>query len=164
MVLPVFTTVSEFLTRIVENTFLYYPIERFVVPYEIILTRTIISFFGIETIGGQRIFQIIKDGIPQGIDVSWNCVGWQSFVILVLSLKSGLSHEFGRWDRLQIVALGLIGTFMLNLLRISLVVLVFYFWGKLPATIIHNYGSVILTILWLFLFWWFIYSYVSDAK
>ena len=62
------------------------------------------------------------------------------------------------------MALGLIGTFMLNLLRISLVVLVFYFWGKLPATIIHNYGSVILTILWLFLFWWFIYSYVSDAK
>src|SRR3989344_6387449 len=149
MVMPFFSTFNELLTRIIENTFLYKPIELFIVPYEINLVRTIISFFGIESIGGQKIFQIIKDGIPQGIYISWNCIGWQSFLILVVSLKTGLTDNFIKTSKIEIVILGILGTFLINILRISLVVLVFYFFGRLPAIILHDYGSILITILWL---------------
>ena len=62
MVLPFFVTFNEFLTRIVESTFLFKAIEKLIVPYEVMLVRTIISFFSVQTQPGT--VSVIRNGIP----------------------------------------------------------------------------------------------------
>jgi len=162
MVLPLWATFNEFLTRFVENFYLFGPIQKVVVPYEVMLVRTIISFFGIQTQAGT--VAIVRDGVPQGTFISWNCVGWQSFVILLISLKAGFAEGFTKASKLQALVLALLGTFFMNLARISLVIIILYYFGKSPSAIIHDYLSIAITIIWLFFFWWFSYSFVLETK
>lgn len=162
MILPFLTTFNEFLTRIVESTFLYIPIKNIVVPYEVMLVRTILSFFNIETLPGT--ISIIKNGVVSGMYISWNCIGWQSFVILLISLKTGLSGDFTRTSVFGAAAMGLLGTFFINLFRITLVIILLYFFGKAPAIFFHDYSSVIISIVWLFAFWWFSYNFILEPN
>lgn len=103
MVLPFVVTFNEFLTRIVESTFLFRALEKVVVPYEVMLVRTIIAYFGIETAKGT--VAVVKDGVPTGTYIAWNCIGWQSLVILLFSLKSGLVKGFTRGSKLEAMML-----------------------------------------------------------
>ncbi len=162
MVLPFVTTFNEFLTRIVEDTSLYKLIQGFIVPYEVTQVKTILSLVGIDTLPGAVSF--VKNGDIQKVNITWNCIGWQSFVILLISLKSGFSDKFGALNKIEILLIGVLGTFLMNLVRISLVIIVLYFFGEFPAIIFHNYGSIIMTIGWLFFFWWFVYSYVLEER
>lgn len=162
MVLPFVVTFNEFLTRIVESTFIFRSIEKIIVPYEVILVRTIISFFGIET--AQGTVEVVKDGVNQYTYIAWNCIGWQSVVILLFSLKSGLVRGFTRGSKLEALSLAIIGTFVINLLRISAILIILYYFGKQPAAFFHNYVSIVITTAWLFFFWWFSYSFVLEAK
>lgn len=162
MVLPFLTTFNELLTRIVLKTELFRFIEKLVVPYETTLVRGILSLFGVETVPGT--VSIVKNGRVDSIFIAWNCVGWQSFIILLFSLKAGFGSNFTRVSRLETLLLGVTGTFLINLFRIAAVIIVFFYFGKVPATIIHDYSSVLITILWLFFFWWFAYSFVLEEK
>ena len=162
MLLPFVTTFNELLTRIVEDSLLYRPIEMFLVPYEVMLVRTIVSFFGVETLPGT--VSVLRNGVNQGTFLSWNCIGWQSFVILLLSLKTGLLGNFTRFSRLSVVIIGILGTFFINLFRISLVLILLYYFGKAPSLVFHDYAAVFISILWLFFFWWFSYAYILEEK
>jgi len=162
MLLPFVTTFNEFLTKIVEKTSLYRLIQATLIPYETMLVRTIISFFGIETAPGT--VAIVKNGVPQGTYIAWNCIGWQSLVILLLSLKVGFQGSFTKLSVLQAAIFGILGTFLINIFRISIIIILLYYFDRLPAMIFHDYSSVILTILWLFFFWWFSYSFVLETK
>lgn len=159
MILPFFTTFSEFLTRIVENIKLYKAIENFVVPYEIKLVEVVLHIFGIKTIAGNgSIFSIVKNEVPIGIQISWNCIGWQSLILLIITLFTGLQGPYTKTSKLECMLVGILGTFLMNIFRVSIVLLVLYFFGKLPAIIFHDYGSTLMIIVWLFFFWWMSYS------
>lgn len=162
MILPFVTTFNELLTRIVENSLLYRPIEKYFVPYEVELVRTIISFFSIKTDPGT--INIVKNGVNLGTFISWNCIGWQSFVVLLLSLNTGLTGNFTLISKIQAALFGIIGTFLFNLFRISSILILLYYFGKAPAVIIHDYASVFISIIWLFFFWWFSYSFILEEN
>ena len=162
MVLPFFVTFNEFLTRIVESTSLFRFIEKIVVPYEVMLVRTIISFFGVETQPGT--VAVIKDGVNQYTYIAWNCIGWQSLVILFVSLKGGLVSGFTRASRLEALTFALVGTFLMNLARISAILIILYYFGKGPSAFFHNYISILITGAWLFFFWWVSYSFVLEEQ
>lgn len=162
MVLPFFVTFNEFLTRIVESTSLFRFIEKLIVPYEVMLTRTIISFFGVETQPGT--VSVIRNGIPAYTYIAWNCIGWQSLVILLVSLKAGFVREFTTMSRIEALVFALVGTFLMNLARISSILIILYYFGKQPAAFFHNYVSILITGGWLFFFWWFVYRFVLEEK
>ena len=162
MVLPFFVTFNEFLTRIVESTSLFRFIERLIVPYEMMLVRTIISFFGVETQLGT--VSVIRNGVPAYTYIAWNCIGWQSLVILLVSLKAGLVGGFTKSSRLETLVFALVGTFLMNLARISAILIILYYFGKGPASFFHNYVSIIITTAWLFGFWYFAYSFILEEK
>lgn len=162
MLLPFLTTFNELLTRIVLRTELFRFIENLVVPYETVLVRGILSLWGVETVPGT--VSIIKNGRVDNIFIAWNCVGWQSVIILLVSLKAGFSGNFTKISRLETLLLGVLGTFLINLFRIAAIIIVFFYFGKVPAMVIHDYSSVLITILWLFFFWWFSYKFVLEEK
>lgn len=160
MIFPFFRTFEEFMTRIVEITGFYQPIKTYIVPYEISLVRKILFLSGIQTLPDSVSYY--KNGDLQNMFIAWNCIGWQSVIIVIFSLKAGLTRNFTNWSRLQAVLIGIFGTFLMNLFRIAFVIILFYYWGELPAMIFHDYLSLFLTIAWLFFFWWFVYNFVLE--
>jgi exosortase/archaeosortase family protein len=96
--------------------------------------------------------------------ISWNCIGWQSLVLFFLTLFTGLQGSYKWGGRVQTIILGILGTFILNIFRITLVALIAFYLGRLPAIIFHDYFSTMMIILWLFFFWWFAYSFVLETK
>ena len=107
---------------------------------------------------------VIKDGVNQYTYIAWNCIGWQSLVILFVSLKGGLVSGFTKSSRLEALTFALVGTFLMNLARISAILIILYYFGKQPAAFFHNYVSIVITISWLFFFWWFSYTFVLEEK
>ena len=83
-------------------------------------------------------------------------------VILLVSMATGLQGEYTLRSRLETVALGVLGIAMLNILRITVVAVVAYLFGQLPAVIVHDYGSVIATVAFLMAFWAFAYNVVLE--
>ncbi len=161
MTLPFLVTFDELLTRIVERIGAYMFIQKLIVPYEIRLVSVIIALFGIH-------FQAYENGmLIHGVflEMTWNCIGWQSIFMLGISLVVGLrSGSYTKFSVLKTILLGILGTFWVNLIRLSFIVLLFSYARPLYAIVYHNYLAALVIVLWLFVYWWFAYSFVLDVK
>ena len=107
---------------------------------------------------------VIKDGVNQYTYIAWNCIGWQSLVILFVSLKGGVVSRFYTTNKPEALTFALVGTFLMNLARISAILIILYYFGKQPAAFFHNYVSIVITLLWLLFFWWFSYMFVLETR
>lgn len=165
MSLPLFTTFNEILTKVVEGTGAYELLSKYIVPFETRAVSLVLQPFGVNskpTIS--HLFIERPDGSSTGIYFSWNCLGWQSGILLLLTLFTGLAGSHTIASKIETITLGLSGTFLINLVRISVVVVIAYYFGQFPATIVHDYGGTLFTVLWFFFFWWFAYSYVLEDR
>ena len=160
MVLPFFVTFNDILTRIVMKVELYRFIQEKVVPMEIKMVSVPMNLIGIKSglLGGYLALQKGSDIFL--VEIAWNCIGWQSMIILILSFFTGLFGRYTRWSKAQVIIAGVCGTFLMNIIRIVLVALFAYYFGQFPAIIFHDYGSIIITIAWLIFFWWFAFAYI----
>jgi len=77
-------------------------------------------------------------------------VGWQSLILLGLSLIVGLRGPMTVTDRIQVIAVGVLGTVLINIARITVVCLLAALAGYLPAVLFHDYGGTLLLVAWLF--------------
>ena len=85
--LPHIQTANELMTNIALRTGAYSFIERFIVPS---MTRMVASIllnvFGVKTsFSGGSLF-VFTETLPYELNLSWNCVGWQSLVLLAFTL------------------------------------------------------------------------------
>ena len=53
---------------------------------------------------------------------------------------------------------------MVNILRISLIILLFRFFGVSIGLVAHDYDTLLTNTGWLFVFWWFSYAYILEAR
>jgi len=164
MAMPLFTTFNEILTKIAEKTGAYAFLTRNVVPFETRAVSLIVKPLGIDakpTIS--NLFIDRPDGSKTNIFFSWNCLGWQSAILLLLTLITGLSGNYSIGRKVETILLGLSGTFLINLIRISVVVVIAYYFGQLPATLVHDYGGTLFTVAWFFFYWWFSYTFILES-
>jgi exosortase/archaeosortase family protein len=91
--------------------------------------------------------------MPVKIYINWNCIGWQSFILLALTIVTGLQGPYTRRSKLITILIGLEGTFLVNIVRILLPTLLAYYMGYIPAIIFHDYMGTLLTLLWIGGFW-----------
>lgn len=163
MSLPLFTTFNELLTKIAEGTGMYRLLADEIVPFQTRVVSLVLSPFGIKGLPTNTSV-IIRDQLGKTTNVffSWNCLGWQSAVLLFLTFLTGLSGNHPLGSKLETVLLGMTGTFLINVVRISVVTIIAFYFGQLPAIIIHDYGGTLFTVLWFFLFWWVSYRYILD--
>jgi exosortase/archaeosortase family protein len=165
MFLPFVTTFNEILTKVVERAGWYGTIREWLVPYLVRMVTMVLHFFGVLTEQSMQTITVRPNAMTAGgsiVYISWNCIGWQSFLLFILTLFTGLQGNFKLRTKLYTVLFGLLGTFWMNVFRISFIVLVAHWWGRLPAVIFHDYGSTILIVLWLFFFWWVSYTYLLE--
>jgi len=63
---------------------------------------------------------------------------------------------------METILIGLLGTFLVNMARLALIVIILAYSRPLFAVVYHDYLAAIVTILWLFGFWYFAYSFVLE--
>jgi len=163
LILPFITTFNEFLTSVVMKIRLYRLIQDFIVPYQVKMITVILRLFGITAYPGLTTVSFGRV-VGSSVEISWNCIGWQSLVLLVISLFTGLQGPYKIYTKLQTVLIGFLGTFLVNLIRITLVILITYYFGRLAGVVFHDYFSTIMIIAWLFFFWWFAFNFVLERR
>ena len=155
LVLPFITIFNEFLTKAVIELRL----DRILTEVRFIALT--LAPFGIHAEVTDTALYLTSptSSFPIPVYISWNCVGWQSFILFGITLITGLQGRIPRRRKLQVIAVGLLGTFWMNLLRMSSVALVAYFFGRLPAVVFHDYGGTLIILVWLVVFWYALFNY-----
>ncbi len=160
VVLPFVSTFDDLLTSIGMKLGIAAPLES-IVPAEVHVTVALLAALGIHAAtAGNELVVWNSSGAPQTLFISWNCVGWQSLILLALSLIVGLRGQMPGWSRLEIVMLGITGTILVNLVRIALVCLLAATGGYLPAVLFHDYGGTLLIVGWLCSFWFIAFTWL----
>jgi exosortase/archaeosortase family protein len=133
-------------------------------PIEAALAAALLQVLGVDAAASGSRLVTSAGGLHQTLVVAWNCSGWQAFLLLVASFGIGLRREQPLLARIEVAALGLVGTLLCNVLRIAAVAFIAARFGYVPALLFHDYGGVLLGVAWLFLFWEVAYRYVlSEA-
>ncbi len=163
MLLPFVTTFNELLTSWALALGANNPLQG-IVPIE---TRMVVGLLGAAGIhaaaSGSHLVIWDSAGSMHTLFISWNCIGWQSLILLGVSFLSGLRGQQTVEARVQVVLIGVAGTMLLNLMRVAAVAAIAATFGQTPATIFHDYGGTILVVVWLFAFWIFAQRFILVA-
>jgi len=161
MVLPFVVSFNEALTKGVEKLGWYMWVQEKVVPVEVKMVGVLVRPFGID-------YQAHIEGLTVNgtyARLTWNCIGWQSLLLLLISLIVGLSAgKYTLVSKVETVLIGLLGTFIVNLLRMVLIVVILAVSRPLFAVVFHDYLAAVVTVVWLVFFWWFSYTFVLEER
>jgi len=154
LVLPFVTTFNDLLTAWAMQVSIVGPLAS-VAEMEARMATGLLELVGVHAAAGGGGHLLVQDfhGREQQLFITWNCVGWQSLVLLGLSFLTGLRGTHPWPARFQVLAIGLLGTLLVNVLRITLVCLLAALAGRVPAILFHDYGGTLLILVWLFGFW-----------
>src|SRR2546425_6999741 len=135
VVLPFVSTFDDALTAVGTRLGIATPLQA-IVPAEVRVTVAILGALGIHAASaGDQLVVWNSHGTPQTLFISWNCVGWQSLILLGLSLIVGLRGQMTLATRLEVIAFGVAGTVLVNVARITTVCLLAALAGYLPAVL-----------------------------
>jgi exosortase/archaeosortase family protein len=164
MVLPLVTTFDDFLTSWALQLGANNPLQA-IVPVEARMVVGLLGWFGVRAAASGN-YMVVWDGSGalHTLLISWNCIGWQSLILLGMSFVSGLRGEQPLEARVQIVFIGVAGTMLLNLMRVAAVAALAATWGQTPAVLFHDYGGTILVVGWLFAFWIFVQRWILNPE
>jgi exosortase/archaeosortase family protein len=153
IVLPFMTTFNEFLTKVVESLHFVNAMQSVAAPFVVKTLAVILRAIGMPAaIDGSHLY-LTGGWMPVKVYINWNCIGWQSFILLALTIVTGLQGPYTRRSKLITVLIGLEGTFVVNIVRILIPTLLAYHMGYIPAIIFHDYMGTLLTLLWIGGFW-----------
>jgi exosortase/archaeosortase family protein len=158
IILPFVTTFNEFLTKVVESFELVALIQGFIAPFIVRIVAVLLRTLGVPvSISGSNLF-LTGGWMPLRVYINWNCIGWQSFVLLAFTFLTGLQGPYTRRSKLMTVLIGLEGTFLLNILRILIPTLLAGNSGYLQAILFHDYLGTLFTLLWMGIFWNYVFE------
>ena len=163
MLLPLVTTFDDLLTSWALALGANNPLQS-VVPAEARMVVSLLGLVGVRAAAsGSHIVVWDAAGSMHTLFISWNCIGWQSLVLVGVSFLSGLRGDQPLEARVQVVLIGIAGTMLLNLVRVAAVAAIGATVGVGPATFFHDYGGTLLVIGFLFGFWMFVQRWILVA-
>ena len=164
IVLPFVTSFNELLTKIVESLRLVAVIQGVVAPFVVRVVSVVLQALGMPTSIDGSFLYLDGGWMPLRIYINWNCVGWQSFILLVFTLVTGLQGPYTLSSKLLTVLIGFEGTFLVNVVRITIPAVLAYHRGYIPAIVFHDYVGTVLTLLWMGVFWSFAFENILMQK
>lgn len=160
MLLPLVTTFDDLLTTWAMQLGANNPLQA-IVPIEARMVVGLLGLAGVHAAAsGSHLVVWDGSGAMHTLFISWNCIGWQSLVLLGVSFVSGLRGRHSLEARAQIIVIGVAGTMLLNLLRVAAVAGIAATIGVTPAVLFHDYGGTLLIIGFLFGFWIFVQRWI----
>lgn len=165
ILLPFWTSFQDALTRLVMRIELYKSLQDVIVPYELRVIGTLLTLVGLPIRVGNAYIEWTKaGGGNEVIYLAWNCIGWQSFLLLMASIVFGFGRKYTISSQALSLVFGIAGLFLVNVTRLAFTALLAVYAPKVFTIIFHNYLAALATIVWLFFFWWFSYSFVLEAR
>ncbi|HKZ34700.1 MAG TPA: exosortase/archaeosortase family protein [Patescibacteria group bacterium] len=168
VLLPFVTTFNSVLTSLINQIGWYKKLQEFAVPFEARFIVIVLRFIGIPSYlaqpGDTMSFYVLKEYEYWPVQLQWNCLGWQSLLLLTISFLAGLQGNFSLRSKIECIFIGVLGTFLVNIARMVFITAGVYYVNTIFANLIHDYFAALTTIIWLLLFWWFSYSYVLETK
>lgn len=166
VVLPFVTTFNSVLTALINKIGLYRNLQETIVPFESRLIVLVVRFLGVSAflapVGERASFYLLKGSQYFPVELQWNCLGWQSLLLLGLSFVVGFQGHFTRLSKFECFLIGVLGTFLINIFRMVLITVGIYYVNTVFALLIHDYFAALTTVAWLFFFWYFSYSFVLE--
>jgi exosortase/archaeosortase family protein len=163
MLLPLVTTFDDLLAGWALWLGADNPLQA-IVPVEARMVVSLLGLVGVHAAAsGSHLVVWDLAGGMHTLYISWNCIGWQSLVLLGVSLVTGLRGRHSLEARAQVILIGLAATMMLNLLRVAAVAGIAATLGVMPAILFHDYGGTILVVGFLFAFWIFAQRWILDG-
>ena len=164
MLLPFVTTFNDLLTSWALALGADNPLQG-IVPVEARMVVAMLGLIGVHAAAsGSYLMVWDSAGSMHTLFISWNCIGWQSLILLGVSFLSGLRGHQSLEARAQVVFIGIAGTMLLNLMRVAAVAAIAATAGQTPAILFHDYGGTILVVTWLFVFWIFVQRFIFIAS
>ncbi len=164
LILPIFSTFGELLTNLAMTAGFDAWLGQWIAPTEGKLVHGALALVGVPSAYDGSLLYVGTGPSQVSLYISWNCVGWQTLLFLGVSMLTGLQGEYTERSRVETALLGVSGIAVLNVVRITVVALVAYAFGRLPAIIVHDYGSVLATVAFLMAFWIFAYNVVLERR
>lgn len=160
VVLPFVSTFDDVLTSIGMRLGIAGPLQM-IVPAEVRVAVALLGLMGIHAgAAGNQLVVWNSSGATQTLFISWNCVGWQSLILLGISLVVGLRGPMTLASRIEIIAFGIMGTVLINIVRITIVCFLAAEAGYTPAVLFHDYGGTLMLVAWLFTFWFMAFRWL----
>lgn len=160
-ILPLILTFNDILTRFFEGIYLYKFLQDKLVPLQTAIIGVLVKPLGLNFIAYKD--GVLVNGLP--LKFSWNCLGWQSLLLYLITSSFALTgYSYTNFSKIKTFIFGLVGIFWVNILRIYFVVLLAVYAKPLYRFVFHDYLAAILTVVFLFFFWWFAYSYIFDKN
>lgn len=98
------------------------------------------------------------------LDVAGDCTGVQGILAFgLLSTMSVLDVKVKLSRLVPIFAIGFLGAFLINIVRLFSVFLTFEYLGVEAGTTVHVYLGYVLFIVWVLVFWQVAFKYLSPA-
>lgn len=151
-------------TSIVLHSGFFHSIQKLISPPEVRAIVFILQLLHIKASGSQSAISIIKEGQWQNFAIGWNCTGWQSLLILLISFIVLLQYKIIVYRKVFIILTGLIWMFMVNISRISLEIVLFHKAGLKPAIIFHDYFATLFIFIMFAIFWLIIYRSMLKSQ
>lgn len=167
-VLPFVVTFSAVLTEIFNKIEAYVWLQDKIVPFEARMVAVLlkaVKINGLVTPGNHFAMLLERPGqsyLPVALE--WNCLGWQSLLLLGLSFATGLQGKWKALSKVETIILGIVGTFLVNVFRMAFITGLAYYINSVAAMIVHDYFAAFIALVWLIFFWWFSYSFILESK
>lgn len=167
-VLPTVVTFSAMITSLFNHMQWYVLLQKYVVPFESRLVAVMIKPIGItalipsDTTSVSLLLKKPHDYVP--IVLEWNCLGWQSMLLLLITLATGLRGKYSFVSKCEVILFGILGTFLINIFRMAFIVIVAFYWNSFAVFIVHDYFATFIALLWMIFYWWFAYRFILEEK
>jgi exosortase/archaeosortase family protein len=150
---PLVATLDDLLAALAQSSGLDALVAGIAAP-EARVVAAALNLVGVRAASDGAILWVFGDH-PVKLVIGWNCVGWQGLVIFGLTLLVGLRRQ-EHWEAyLHVLTIGILGTVVINLLRIMLVSMLAASAGYYPAIFVHDWAATLFTVVWLAGFWVF---------
>ena len=100
------------------------------------------------------------------VSIALGCTGLYSVSIFLSGFIAFISVEYKRFDHkvAVLLALGIITSYVANLMRMSIIVLVGSYYGSDALIWTHKNLGEIIFVLWILVFWSFMFKYLFDEE
>src|SRR4030042_6735235 len=162
MSFPLVMTFNDMLTRLVISLRSYRILAEYVVPTEVNWVVVILKWFGVQAYSASEYVIVQKEGEHIAFEIIWNCIGWQSLIMFLVTLLVGFQQRFSWLSKVKTIALGLVGTIFVNIFRIVVVILMFLVFGRVVGLVVHDYAGLLTNTIWFITYWWFSYAFILE--
>ena len=117
------------------------------------------------TANGELVTMNMPNGTPLVLDVASDCTGIQGILAFGMLSTMTLLDLKPRFSRLvPLFAIGFIGAFLINIVRLIVVFLTFEFLGIGAGNNMHVYFGYLIFIAWVMVFWVLAFRYLGPMR